>query len=134
MAFPGTYDFSYYKGDTYEFKIYPKNSDGTAFNLSSFADVPPNDNARFFVATERGLAGAENQIECSAQIVTELSDTYILCTITPGQGSSMNAGVPYVYDVEIRKTVEGSPYVLTLVTGTITVRDQVTGAGELLTQ
>lgn len=131
MAFPGTYNFSYYKGDTYEFKIYPKNSDGTAFNLSSFADTESEDNARFFVSTERGLPGVENQIECSAQIVTELSDTYILCTITPGQGSSMNAGTQYVYDVEIRKTVEGSPYILTLVTGSISVTDQVTGAGEL---
>jgi hypothetical protein len=131
MAFPGTYNFSYYKGDTYEFKIYPKNSDGTAFNLSSFADTESEDNARFFVATERGIAGVENQIECSAQIVTELSDTYILCTITPGQGASMNAGTSYVYDVEIRKTVEATPYILTLVTGTISVTDQVTGAGDL---
>jgi hypothetical protein len=131
MAFPGTYNFSYYKGDTYEFKIYPKNSDGTAFNLSSFADTESEDNARFFVATERGIAGVESQIECSAQIVTELSDTYILCTITPGQGASMNAGTSYVYDVEIRKTVEATPYILTLVTGTISVTDQVTGAGDL---
>jgi hypothetical protein len=131
MAFPGTYNFSYYKGDTYEFKIYPKNSDGTAFNLSSFADTESEDNARFFVATERGISGIESQIECSAQIVTELSDTYILCTITPGQGSSMNAGTSYVYDVEIRKTVEATPYILTLVTGTISVTDHVTGAGDL---
>ena len=131
MPFPGTYNFSYYKGDTYEFKIYPKNSDGTAFNLSSFADTQSDDNARFFVATERGLSGAENQIECSAQIISELDETYILCTITPGQGSSMNAGTSYVYDVEIRKLIETTPYVLTLVTGAISVTDQVTGAGDL---
>ena len=131
MPFPGTYNFSYYKGDTYEFKIYPKNSDGTAFNLSSFADTESDDNARFFVATERGLPGVENQIECSAQIISELDDTYILCTITPGQGASMNAGTSYVYDVEIRKLLETTPYVLTLVTGSISVTDQVTGAGDL---
>jgi hypothetical protein len=131
MPFPGTYNFSYYKGDTYEFKIYPKNSDGTAFNLSSFADTESDDNARFFVATERGLSGVENQIECSAQIISELDETYILCTITPGQGASMNAGTSYVYDVEIRKLIETTPYVLTLVTGTISVTDQVTGAGDL---
>jgi hypothetical protein len=131
MPFPGTYNFSYYKGDTYEFKIYPKNSDGTAFNLSSFADTESDDNARFFVATERGLSGVENQIECSAQIISELDETYILCTITPGQGASMNAGTSYVYDVEIRKLIETTPYVLTLVTGAISVTDQVTGAGDL---
>lgn len=131
MPFPGTYNFSYYKGDTYEFKIYPKNSDSTAFDLSSFADTESEDNARFFVSTERGISGVENQIECSAQIISELDETYILCTITPGQGASMNAGTSYVYDVEIRKLVESTPYVLTLVTGSITVTDQVTGAGDL---
>jgi CTP-dependent riboflavin kinase len=130
MPFPGTYNFSYYKGDTYEFKIYPKNSDGTAFDLTSFADTESEDNARFFVSTERGISGLENQIECSAQIVSELEETYILCTITPGQGASMNAGTSYVYDVEIRKILEETPYVLTLVTGNIAVTDQVTGAGE----
>jgi CTP-dependent riboflavin kinase len=131
MPFPGTYNFSYYKGDTYEFKIYPKNSDGTAFDLTSFADTETKDNSRFFVSTERGISGVENQIECSAQIVSELGETYILCTITPGQGASMNAGTSYVYDVEIRKILEATPYVLTLVTGNIAVTDQVTGAGEI---
>jgi CTP-dependent riboflavin kinase len=131
MPFPGTYNFSYYKGDTYEFKIYPKNSDGTAFDLTSFADTETEDNSRFFVSTERGISGIENQIECSAQIVSELGETYILCTITPGQGASMNAGTSYVYDVEIRKILEATPYVLTLVTGNIAVTDQVTGAGEI---
>jgi CTP-dependent riboflavin kinase len=131
MPFPGTYNFSYYKGDTYEFKIYPKNSDGTAFDLTSFADTETEDNSRFFVSTERGISGVENQIECSAQIVSELGETYILCTITPGQGASMNAGTSYVYDVEIRKILEATPYVLTLVTGNIAVTDQVTGAGEI---
>jgi hypothetical protein len=130
MPFPGTYNFSYYKGDTYEFKIYPKNSDSTAFNLTPFADTEDTDNCRFFISTERGLSGLENQIECSAQIVSELGDTYILCTITPGQGASMNAGTSYVYDVEIRKIREGTPFVLTLVTGNISVTDQVTGVGE----
>jgi hypothetical protein len=129
MAFPGNYNFSYYKGDTYEFKIYPKNSDGTPFDLTSFADTQSSDNARFFVSTEAGTAGLDNQIECSAQIVTEIAETYVLCTITPGQGSSMNAGTDYVYDVEIRKMVGSSPYVLTLVYGEITVTDHVTGAG-----
>ena len=33
MAFPGTYNFNYYRGDTNEFVISPKNSDGTTFQL-----------------------------------------------------------------------------------------------------
>ena len=37
MAFPGTLNINYYKGDTYEFNIYPKKStDGSAFDLTSF--------------------------------------------------------------------------------------------------
>jgi hypothetical protein len=43
----------------------------------------------------------------------------------------MNAGTGYVYDVEIRKNLEETPYILTLVTGNIAVTDQVTGAGEI---
>ena len=41
MAFPATYDFNYYKGDTFEFRIYPKKNDGTVFDLSTFY-VPTN--------------------------------------------------------------------------------------------
>ena len=41
MAFPATYDFDYYKGDTFEFRIYPKKNDGTVFDLSQFY-VPTN--------------------------------------------------------------------------------------------
>ena len=37
MAFPGTYNFSYYKGDTNEFVIRPKNSSGSAFDLTGYS-------------------------------------------------------------------------------------------------
>jgi ABC-type nitrate/sulfonate/bicarbonate transport system substrate-binding protein len=40
----------------------------------------------------------------------------------------MNAGTTYVYDVEISKVVSGAPVVHTLLTGSIDVTDQVTGA------
>jgi len=36
MAFPGTYNISYYKGDTYEFRIYPKTADGDVFDLTPY--------------------------------------------------------------------------------------------------
>ena len=36
MAFPGTYNISYYKGDTLEFKIYPKDSSGASFSLDNY--------------------------------------------------------------------------------------------------
>jgi hypothetical protein len=118
MAFPGTSNISYYKGDTYEFRIYPKDSSGAVFDLSLFG------NAKFTIATKRG-PGA-NQIEGFAQISDD--KTYITCAILPGNSTSMVPTIQYVYDVEITKP--GTPYnfVYTLLTGTISVTDQVTGA------
>ena len=47
MAFPATYNFSYYRGDTNQFVIRPKNSDGSAFDLDGYdADffiLPPEE-------------------------------------------------------------------------------------------
>lgn len=123
MAFPGTYNISYYKGDTLEFRIYPKDASGAAYDLSGF------NTARFVIATARG-AGA-TQITATATISEDSINnlTYVTCAITPTQGESLDPAVQYVYDVEITKTVSGSyPYVYTLVTGTISVTDQVSGA------
>jgi len=50
MAFPGTYNFSYYRGDTYEFIIYPKNSLGGSYDLEA------GHTAEFNIATARGGA------------------------------------------------------------------------------
>ena len=52
MAFPGTYNFSYYKGDTYQFLVFPKDSSGNTFDLSSFTA------SKFTIATKRGVASA----------------------------------------------------------------------------
>jgi hypothetical protein len=120
MAFPGTLNFSYYKGDTYEFKVYPKNVNGSTFDLSTYTSVG------FTISTARGSAGLANQIECSAEISD--TDDYVLCTIKPADSVDLVAGVSYVYDVEISKTVSAAPVVYTLLTGSIEVTDQVTGA------
>lgn len=119
MAFPGTYNISYYKGDTFEFRIYPKDVSGAAFDLTDFL---ANGSAKFTIATARG-AGA-TQIAATAQISSDL--THVACVITPSQGESLDAAIQYVYDVEISRTVSGSyPYVYTLLTGTVSVTDQV---------
>jgi hypothetical protein len=120
MAFPGTYNFSYYKGDTFEFRVYPKDSTGGVFELSTFNSF------KFTISTQRGSAGVANQIEG----FTRLSDdaTHLLCTITPSNGSNLQAGTTYVYDVEIAKTGVDYNLVYTLLTGNISVTDQVTGA------
>jgi hypothetical protein len=107
MAFPGTYNFSYYKGDTAEFVIRPKNANGTTFDLSGYT-------SEFFIASARG----DNQA-----VVNSVNDT-VTCTILPGVGTTLDAG-SYVYDVQI---TSGPSVIYTLVTGTITVTEQVTGA------
>jgi len=120
MAFPGTLNFSYYKGDTYEFKVYPKNVNGATFDMSTYTT------ASFTISTARGAAGVSSQIACTA-VISE-TDDYVLCTIKPANSTTMNAGTTYVYDVEISKVVSGAPVVHTLLTGSIEVTDQVTGA------
>ena len=114
MAFPGTYNFSYYKGDTSEFVIRPKNSDGSSFDLTGYT-------ADFFIASSRGNTPSF-RVEAQA-VVSAVNDT-VTCTILPGVGGTLNAGV-YVYDVEI---TSGPSTIFTLVTGNITVTEQVTGA------
>ena len=143
MAFPATYDFNYYKGDTFEFRIYPKKNDGTVFDLSSFyvptnfANTPddytdtvtPYDSAQFTISTVRGSEGTP--IRCFARVSDD--GTFVQCAIRPTDSDSLVAGTEYVYDVEVRKPSMGSgigsyEIVHTLLTGTIAITDQVTGA------
>jgi hypothetical protein len=146
MAFPATYDFNYYKGDTFEFRIYPKKNDGTVFDLSAFYNqtdyastpdgvtdtVAPFDSAQFTIANVRGSA-ATQVIKCFARVSDD--NTFVQCAIRPGanEGDSLIAGTEYVYDVEVQKPA-GLPgsgqykIVQTLLTGTIRITDQVTGA------
>lgn len=120
MAFPGTYNFNYYKGDTFEFKIYPKNINGSVYDLSTYT------NSEFTISTARGVSGVDDQVSCSAEISE--SNDHILCVIRPADSVTLNAGTTYVYDVEISKTVGGAPVVHTILTGSIEVTDQVSGA------
>jgi hypothetical protein len=123
MAFPGTLNINYYKGDTYEFRIYPKDSLGASFDLTNYGQT-----AKFTISTSRGSTGVANQIECLAVITSGLYGNYVTCTIRPGDSLELNAGTQYVYDVEITKTASPYNYVYTLLTGSITVTDHITGA------
>jgi hypothetical protein len=144
MAFPATYDFNYYKGDTFEFRIYPKKNDGTVFDLSqyyvptNFANNPddvtdtvaPYDSAQFTIADIRGSA-ATLIVRGFARVSDD--NTFVQCAIRPSEGIQLNAGTEYVYDVEVRKPAGASgsgqyEIIQTLLTGTITITDQVTGA------
>lgn len=120
MAFPGTYNFNYYKGDTFEFRVYPKDSAGGTFPLSQF--VAENASTKFTLSPSRGAT--DNIIEGYAEISNDR--TFILCAITPANGATMTAGTAYVYDVEISRTTTPYDVVYTLLTGEITVTEQVT--------
>lgn len=142
MAFPGTYNISYYKGDTYEFRIYPKNSDDSPFNLTPYIGggsydhdnnpITPNiayDNVMFVFAESRG---STEWHKCAAWI--DETKTYVGCAIRPSDAQYLTPGTTYVYDVQVtapeNDSSGGNPYtypiVHTLLTGTITVTGQVT--------
>lgn len=113
MAFPGTYNFSYYRGDTAEFVARPKNANGTSFPLTDYS-------ANFTIANKRGSSGTQYE----AQAVVDSVNNIVTCTILPAVGRSLVPGT-YVYDVQINN---GTTIIYTLLTGTITVTDDVTGA------
>lgn len=117
MAFPGKYDFNYYKGDTLEFKVYPKTTTGLPFSLEGYE-------AEFNIATSKGLPSDE-QVNAYANISPD--KTFITCAITPADGDELLAGTPYVYDIEVRNS-EATPYPLiyTLLHGNISITEQVT--------
>lgn len=119
MAFPGTFNFSYYKADTYSFIVRPKDSDGSAFILTGYTP-------EFTIAEARGPAGVSTQIEAFSSIPP--GENYIECVIRPTDGTQLDASKDYVYDVEISKSGDDYNFVFTLLTGSISVTDQITGA------
>lgn len=114
MAFPGTHNISYYQGDTLEFYIRPKTADGSAFSLDGFS-------SKFFIADKRGPAYTVRH-EGTATILNGA----VTCTIPPGVGRLLSSGTSYYYDVEINKS--SGLIVHTLLTGTISVTADITGA------
>lgn len=120
MAFPGTYNFTYYKGDTFEFRISPRNADGTVFDLTNYE-------AAFTISTARGAAGETNRRTGYAVI----SGSDVFCAITPTTSETLPAVTQLVYDVEVRN-LDATPYpkVYTLLTGNITIQEQVTEVDE----
>ena len=117
MDYPGTYNFSYYRGDTLEFKVYPKTASGSPFNLAGYT-------ADFNIATSRGLPSSQ---QISPFIAISPDGTFITCAITPSDGELLTAGTPYVYDIEVRKLNDlNYPKVYTLLTGDISVIEQIT--------
>jgi hypothetical protein len=122
MAFPGTYNFNYYAGDTFEFFVYPKNSTGQEFdNLSDYT-------ALLWIATSRG--GTESVIDSfdvTEALATVEDGDHVSCTILPDGGRKLTDAT-YFYDVQIENTSASSSSfgkVFTLLTGTVAVTQDV---------
>ena len=124
MAFPGTYNISYYKGDTLEFRVYPKDSSGATFDLEDYDNG--DESPLFTIAESRGSDGVDGQITAYSEVSADGS--HILCVIRPEDGNQLTAGTTYVYDIEISKEAEPYAIVHTILTGTISVTEQITGA------
>ena len=124
MAFPGTYNISYYKGDTFEFLLNPKDTSGNPFNLTGYGT--PRFTISNYAGPElyNGTGGAPTKVSIEG-FATIKDNTYIQCAITPTSALEMTAGETYVYDVEISKTGSDYDYVYTLLTGKIAVAEQV---------
>lgn len=138
MAFPGTYNITYYKGDTYEFRIYPKTADGNVYDLSPFVydhdsdeTTAVFDSAVFAFAEVRGGDSATGYHKCFAKIADNYD--YISCAIRPEDSQYLDPTKTYVYDVQVSKPAGAGDYpvVITLMTGSITVTDQVTSSTNL---
>ena len=89
MAFPGSYNFNYYRGDTAQFVIRPKTANGETFDLAGYS-------AAFTIANQSGPSGTQT----AAVAVVNTTTDIVTCTITPAIGRTLSAG-SYVYDVQI---------------------------------
>lgn len=120
MAFPGTYNVNYYKGDRYEFVIYPKDAAGNTFNLTGGGLTGYT--STFTIAS---ALGASPSFSVGGEATIDGAKTKITCVILPTVGRQLVAGTTYYYDVQISS---GTDVVYTLLKGTISVTADVTGA------
>lgn len=114
MAFPGTYSFNYYRGDTFSFIVRPKDASGAAFNLAGYSAI-------FTVASSRGASPASSY---TGTATVNTVDSIVTCVIPAATGRNLDPAVAWVYDVQI---TNGST-IYTLLTGSIVSTDDITGA------
>ena len=114
MSFPSTYNFSYYRGDTNEFVVRPKIANGDEFDLTGYTAI-------YKIADVRGPDFTGTQKTGSA--IVDTANNLITCKITSTVGRTI-VGASAVYDIQI---TDGTN-IYTVLTGTITITEDVTGA------
>jgi hypothetical protein len=122
MAFPSTYNFNYYRGDTFTFTVSPKGADGNSFSLAA----TPSTSA--YLSKMTVIGGTNNAIKATIDTSIDYTTNVITATISPSLRSTLVPGV-YDYDLEIyRLDTAGSTIdkVYTLLAGRITVVADIT--------
>jgi hypothetical protein len=114
MAFPAVYNFNYYRGDTYNFVINPKQTNGQPFPLNGFED-----SGLFVIALTRG-----GEPEAIGTAEVDVPNSQVICSISASAGSLLT-GNSYVYDVEVSNNSASPRVVFTLLTGNISVTQDV---------
>jgi hypothetical protein len=114
MAFPGIFNINYYRGDTYEFNVYPKDSSGNIFDMTTFPG------SEFVIAEERG----GEPVVIAYSVIAE-DKSHVKCAIRPQDASLLDATKTYVYDVQIARPSSPYDFVYTLLTGNVNITEQV---------
>jgi hypothetical protein len=126
MTYPATHNINYYKGDTYEFNVYPRTNTDTdgdgvndVFSLTGYE-------VDFTIAERRGALLSTDQPAVNGYAVFAPNRTHIQCAITPENGEDLDASKTYVYDITISK-VDATTYdkVFTLLSGNLLVENRV---------
>lgn len=116
MAFPATYNFSYYRGDTFTFSIKPKDVNNVPLNLQGFR-------SQMKIVSSSNPA---NAVEITPSI--NASTGTVTVEITPALRNDLTPGT-YNYDLEVSKLDslgETIDVVYTLIAGRITVVADIT--------
>ena len=113
MAFPGTYNFNYYRGDTFQFIVRPKDAAGDQFDLTGYSAI-------FTIANQRGPGATQY----AGTTVVNTVDDIVTCTISATTGRNLVPTTSWVYDVQITSGTT----IYTILTGNITSTNDITGA------
>lgn len=114
MAFPGTYNFSYYRGDTFDFIVRPKDASGNSFSLDGYRGI----------ITISDIRGPTATVSFEVDLEVNTVDNFVTCSISSGIGRNLDPSTSWVYDIEITNDIN----VYTLLNGNISVTDDISGA------